>query len=36
VKQISSELRLSHSDYIQARSRFRDHLSVLKPGKRLL
>ena len=33
VKQIASELKLSHSDYIRARSRFRDHLSVLKPGK---
>jgi uncharacterized tellurite resistance protein B-like protein len=32
VKQIASELKLSHSEYIAARSRFRDHLSILKPG----
>jgi uncharacterized tellurite resistance protein B-like protein len=31
VKQIASELKLSHKDYISARSRFRDYLSVLKP-----
>jgi uncharacterized tellurite resistance protein B-like protein len=30
VKQISGELKLSHSDYISARSRFREHLAVLK------
>src|SRR5262245_13852298 len=30
VKQISSELRLPHSDYIAARLRFREHLAVLK------
>ena len=30
VKQISSELRLAHSDYIAARLRFREHLAVLK------
>ena len=33
VKQISSELKLSHADYIAARSRFREYLAVLKPGK---
>jgi len=33
VKQIASELRLTHSDYIAARSRFREHLAVLKPGR---
>jgi uncharacterized tellurite resistance protein B-like protein len=33
VKQISSELKLSHTDYIAARSRFREHLAVLKPGR---
>jgi len=33
VKQISSELKLAHSDYIAARSRFREHLAVLKPGR---
>jgi uncharacterized tellurite resistance protein B-like protein len=33
VKQISSELNLSQSDYIAARSLFRQHLAVLKPGK---
>ena len=32
VNQISSELKLSHADYIAARSRFREHLAVLKPG----
>lgn len=31
VKQIASELKLSHKDYIAARLRFRDYLSVLKP-----
>lgn len=31
VKQIASELKLSHKEYIAARSRFRDYLSVLKP-----
>jgi uncharacterized tellurite resistance protein B-like protein len=33
VKQISSELKLSHADYIAARLRFRDHLAVLKLGR---
>jgi uncharacterized tellurite resistance protein B-like protein len=33
VKQIAQELKLSHSDYIAARSRFREHLAVLKLGK---
>ena len=33
VKQIASELKLSHSEYIFARSRFRDYLSVLRPGR---
>jgi uncharacterized tellurite resistance protein B-like protein len=33
VKQVSSELKLSHDDYIAARSRFREYLAVLKPGK---
>src|SRR5215475_830198 len=33
VKQIASELRLSHADYISARSRFREYLAVLKSGK---
>jgi len=33
VKQIASELKLSHSEYIAARSRFREHLAVLKPGR---
>jgi uncharacterized tellurite resistance protein B-like protein len=32
VKQIASELKLSHSEYIATRSRFREHLSILKPG----
>jgi uncharacterized tellurite resistance protein B-like protein len=33
VKQIAHELKLSHSDYIAARSRFREHLAVLKLGR---
>ncbi len=33
VKQIASELRLSHDEYIAARSRFRQYLAVLKPRK---
>lgn len=31
IRQIARELRLEHADFIEARSRFRDHLSVLKP-----
>ena len=34
VKQIASELKLSHDEYIAARSRFRDYLAVLKLGRR--
>src|SRR6266581_4193957 len=34
VKQVASELKLSHDDYIAARSRFREYLAVLKPGRR--
>jgi len=34
VKQIASELKLSHDDWIAARSRFREYLAVLKPGRR--
>ena len=34
VKQIASELRLSHDDYIASRSRFREYLAVLKQGRR--
>jgi uncharacterized tellurite resistance protein B-like protein len=33
VKQIASELKLPHSDYISARLRFKEYLAVLKPGK---
>jgi len=33
VKQVSSELKLSHDDYIAARSHFRQYLAVLKPSK---
>lgn len=33
VKQIASELRLTHSEYIGARSRFKEYLAVLKPGR---
>src|SRR5216117_3555710 len=33
VKQISSELKLSHDDYIAVRSRFREYLAVLKRGQ---
>ena len=32
VKQISSELKLPHADYIAARFRFREHLAVMKLG----
>ena len=35
VKQIASELKLSHDEYISGRSRFREYLAVLKPGRRL-
>jgi len=31
ISQISSELRLSHDDFITARSHFRKYLAVLKP-----
>ena len=34
VKQIASELKLSHDDYIAARSRFREYLAVLKRERR--
>ncbi len=37
IRQIASELRLEHADFIAARSRYRQHLSVLqkqKPGVR--
>ena len=33
VKQISTELKLPHSDYIAARLRFKEYLAVLKLGK---
>jgi uncharacterized tellurite resistance protein B-like protein len=35
VRRIATELRLSHSDFTEARSLFRDHLSVLRkpPGQ---
>lgn len=33
VKQIASELKLRHADYIAVRSRYREHLAVLKLGK---
>src|SRR5262245_30640019 len=33
VKQISEELKLSRDDYINARSRFKQHLSVFKLGR---
>jgi hypothetical protein len=35
IRQITSELRLDHADFIAARSRYRQHLAVLKepPGK---
>ena len=35
VKQIASELKLPHSEYIAARSRFREYLSILKPGRKM-
>ncbi|MEN6532809.1 MAG: TerB family tellurite resistance protein [Bryobacteraceae bacterium] len=31
IRQIASELRLDHPDFIALRSRYRDHLSVLHP-----
>jgi len=34
VKQIASELKLSHDDYIAARSSFREYLAVLKRERR--
>ena len=34
VKQIAGELKLSHDEYIAARSRYREYLAVLKPGRR--
>jgi uncharacterized tellurite resistance protein B-like protein len=33
VKQVASELKLSHDDYIAARSRFREYLTIFKPDK---
>ena len=34
IRQISDELKLDHADFIAVRSRFRDHLAVLKkPGQ---
>ncbi|HUG42738.1 MAG TPA: TerB family tellurite resistance protein [Acidobacteriota bacterium] len=30
IRQIASELKLEHSDFIAVRSRYRDHLAVLK------
>lgn len=33
VKQISEELKLSHSEYIAARLRYKEYLAVLKLGK---
>jgi len=35
VKQIASELKLSHGEYIAGRSRFREYLAVLKPGREI-
>lgn len=32
IKQIASELRLDHPDVVAVRSRYRDHLAVLKEG----
>ncbi len=33
IRMISQELRLDHSDFIAARSAFREHLQVLKPAE---
>jgi uncharacterized tellurite resistance protein B-like protein len=33
VKQIASELKLPHADYITARLKFREHLAVIKMGR---
>ena len=30
IRQIAAELRLEHREFIEVRSRFRDHLAVLK------
>jgi len=30
IRQIASELKLDHQDFIKVRSAFRDHLAVLK------
>jgi uncharacterized tellurite resistance protein B-like protein len=34
IRRIASELRLTHRDFIAARSAFRDHLAVLRPPAR--
>ena len=34
IRRISRELRLGHDDFIAARTAFRDHLAVLKGGRR--
>jgi uncharacterized tellurite resistance protein B-like protein len=33
IRQISNELKLTHNDYISVRSRYRDHLAVLKRNR---
>lgn len=33
IRQIASELNLEHREFIEVRSRYRDHLEVLQPGK---
>ncbi|RPJ62437.1 MAG: TerB family tellurite resistance protein [Acidobacteria bacterium] len=33
IRQVASELRLDHADFIRIRSTFRDHLAVLKSEK---
>ena len=34
IRRISRELKLGHDDYIAARSAFREHLAVLRPGEK--
>jgi uncharacterized tellurite resistance protein B-like protein len=34
IRRIAGELDLSHSDFIAARSKFREHIAVLKPPER--
>jgi uncharacterized tellurite resistance protein B-like protein len=33
IRQIADELKLEHREYVEVRSKFRDHLAVLKPPR---